>query len=204
MPLPRPFSFSSTHHSLGFTLIELLVVIAIIGLLASVVMASLNTARAKGRDAKRLAEMNTLANALALYYDDHGYYPAVAESGDGSLAGWKVSYLPNFLAPLRPYLPTVPVDPINSGPPSSMFNPRPDGTFFYMYYNYGSGTAYGCPWSSAFSVIGFRAAEGVDKTKFPKAQCGPMPCTGGSNPGINMPTCRDWSSEFDYSTFVVP
>ena len=71
----------------GFTIIELLVVVSIISLLSSIVFASVNSARAKGRDAKRLADIKTIETALQLYYDDRGDYPAVAESGDGSLAG---------------------------------------------------------------------------------------------------------------------
>ena len=53
----------------GFTLIELLVVIAIIGILSSVVLASMNTARKKARDARRLSDGKSIVTALELCYD---------------------------------------------------------------------------------------------------------------------------------------
>lgn len=50
----------------GFTLIELLVVIAIIGILSSVVLASVRSAQKKGRDARRLQDLKQISNAVAL------------------------------------------------------------------------------------------------------------------------------------------
>ena len=62
----------------GFTLIELLVVIAIIAILSTVVMAGLNSARLKGRDAKRLSDIKQVQAALELYYDSYSGYLSVA------------------------------------------------------------------------------------------------------------------------------
>ncbi len=58
----------------GFTLIELLVVVAIIGILSSVVLASLNSAREKARDTRRKSDLKQIQNALELYYSNCGTY----------------------------------------------------------------------------------------------------------------------------------
>lgn len=58
----------------GFTLIEILVVIAIIGVLASIVMSSVNSARAKAQDASIKANLNSLRIQAAVYRSDNGDY----------------------------------------------------------------------------------------------------------------------------------
>ena len=95
------------HSKKGFTLIELLVVIAIIGVLASTVLASLNGARAKARDARRKSDIRQLKLALEFYFDTNNIYPSIACEGCGvDVAG--------LAGPLAPYIPIIPTDP--SGP----------------------------------------------------------------------------------------
>jgi len=76
-----------TNRNKGFTLIELLVVIAIIGILSSVVLASLNSARQKSRDARRIGDVKQLQLALEMYYDSNNGYPT-------STAALAPSYIP--------------------------------------------------------------------------------------------------------------
>ncbi len=70
----------------GFTLIELLVVIAIIGILSSVVLASLNTARDKGANAAAKANLNNARAQAELFYDDNNNtYTGVCAAGSGTI-----------------------------------------------------------------------------------------------------------------------
>ena len=97
-----------THNKKGFTLIELLVVIAIIGLLASIVLASLNTARAKARDTRRIEDLTQVRTALEEYYNDNGYYPIIIdENCDNN--GW--NDLRSALTPK--YIASLPNDPVS-------------------------------------------------------------------------------------------
>jgi len=62
-------------RSFGFTLIELLVVIAILGIITIVVIAVFSEAKAKSRDSRRVSDIKTLHNALAMYVDKYNFYP---------------------------------------------------------------------------------------------------------------------------------
>lgn len=62
----------------GFTLVELLVVVAIIGLLSTLAVVALGSARGKARDAKRLSDIKQVQTALELFYNDNNGYPVAA------------------------------------------------------------------------------------------------------------------------------
>jgi len=77
----------------AFTLVELLVVIAIIGLLASISIITLQGARAKARDARRIADAKQITTALEMFFNDAGRYPSDMEWGAGSLSFGSSTYL---------------------------------------------------------------------------------------------------------------
>ena len=96
----------------GFTLIELLVVIFIIGLLASIVVVSVQAARVKARDAKRKADIKELKTAIELYANDTWGYPVCSICEDWR--GHPITALNTMAAgyPLfTTYLSPIPQDP---------------------------------------------------------------------------------------------
>ena len=112
----------------GFTLIELLVVVAIIGMLSSVVLASLNTARASSRDSKRIQDIQQMRTALELYYQANGRYPIQASWRGTSNGCYGGTSDPNASVPglVPTYIGSIPVDPKPSG--NSCYLYRSDGT----------------------------------------------------------------------------
>ena len=107
-----------SRYTRAFTLIELLVVISIIGLLASVILTSLNTAREKARNAAYLSQLREYRKALELYYADNDRYPLINAQtyeclgvGHSGANCWSTSYVEGteLSTALAPYMRTFPV-----------------------------------------------------------------------------------------------
>lgn len=126
------------NKTTGFTLIELLVVIAIIGILSSIVISSLNSARVKSRDAQRVAFIRELQKALEMYYIDNGSYPLSggATSPNGGWTNSNDGSWTTLATSLEPYLKRLSPDPINTSS-SWVYDV---GNYSYAYFSRG----YGC------------------------------------------------------------
>lgn len=107
-------SFIKQETKSGFTLIELLVVIAIIGVLASIVLASLNTARRKSRDARRISDIKQIQLALELFYDAQSpspRYPTAVDNIPGNCNTTTAYGLEALATAANAFIPQVPRDP---------------------------------------------------------------------------------------------
>ncbi len=109
----------------AFTLLEIIVVVAIIGLLSAVIFSIISSARAKGRDAKRVSDIRQINTAIGMYQNDHAgnppdlgnpscvnfytYDPSCFASSETGIINWQ-----NLKTQLEPYLKILPEDPCPS------------------------------------------------------------------------------------------
>lgn len=105
----------------GFTLLELILVMAIIAILASAIWGNFFTSLTKSRDAKRKEDLDLIAKALDIYYNDNKAYPT-------SIPGGGTPFL-NAVVTGVIYMQKVPADPLS-----------PDANYCYPTVAAGSNT----------------------------------------------------------------
>lgn len=157
----------------GFTLIELVVVISILAILSGVLVPRVKNHMKAANDARRVADIKRIRNAVEQYYMDKGAYPEARTNS--SFGGWDVSCDGGFIDVLveTGYLESMPHDPIE------------DATFHYRYYVYNQG-AYSCDGGSKYYVLGIRNFE---SSEFASKNKGFFQCAG-----------RNWGNEFAFVT----
>ncbi len=114
----------------GFTMVELTIAVAIIALLSSVVLVSMSSTRARGRDSRREADIREISSAMNIYYQANGQYPQNLSSTTPRVMQFPIR-VRNILTGALPntvkYLDRVPNDPqtnmgymwVNNGNPDA-------------------------------------------------------------------------------------
>ena len=177
----------------GFTIVELLIVIVVIAILAAITVVAFNGVQQRGRDSRRVADMNAISKALELYKAQNGRYPTVNYTGLGGQGGWESSAREasgQFLHELRSYGLSngTPVDPVNDGVEDFTTTARSANHYTYAYYRYPAGNS-GCDTAKGpYYVLGFINAESNNGSNTMQGSPG-FSCSG-----------RDWANEYDWVT----
>ncbi|MEK9154855.1 MAG: type II secretion system protein [Patescibacteria group bacterium] len=167
----------------GFTLIEMLIVIAIIGVLASVSLVALGSARSSARDARRISDIASVQSALELYYTKCGFYPGGVNCAAGNPTTWGALQTSLVGAAAGLGINSIPNDPISSK------------TYYYGVAQ-ASGQNYiaGTQLEKDNTVI--KSGEDVDALPTP-----PVPTDTGWSSGITSGNCADATPTFGYCIF---
>lgn len=176
----------------GFTIIELLVIIVVIGLLAAIGIFAYNDAQKRARDTKRVANAESIVQAIGQYAHDKGEFPAPQESGEI----WEQSseQQENFLRVLY-------TDNYLRGEP--LLDPRNTYEFQYKYYVFEDSFPVACDKGrGGFFVLGVKQLEALGETDETSAVTGgsipaPSPQSHGWRCGSGSDV-RDFQDEFSW------
>ena len=120
----------ANSNSSGLTLIELLVVMVILGILATVGFGQYRTSQIKARDAQRKGDLDNIARALEMYYNDHESYP-LSSNGKIQVELDVLNWGDAFDTDDVVYMKTLPSDPVSDY--DYCYESDADGSLYKLY-----------------------------------------------------------------------